>query len=73
MGDAEPNTSEGATAEKPAEASSAMETGLRGLEMKYMELLEKRIADLEAKLKEAGKVCRSFRPTAIRDLLTGTG
>jgi hypothetical protein len=36
--------------------ASTTEKSLRGLEMKYMELLEKRIADLEAKLKDAEKV-----------------
>jgi hypothetical protein len=44
-----------AKTEKPTD-SITKETSLRGLEMRYMELLEKRIADLEAKLKEAEKV-----------------
>jgi len=44
-----------AETEKAVEPS-AMEGGLRALEMKYMELLEKRIADLEAKLKDVEKV-----------------
>jgi hypothetical protein len=39
--------------------ASMTEKSLRGLEMKYMELLEKRIADLEAKLKDVEKV-RSY-------------
>lgn len=38
-----------------APGSNGTEPSLRAMEMKYMELLEKRIADLEAKLKEAEK------------------
>lgn len=46
-----------------AVSTSTAEGGVRALEMRYMELLEKRIADLEAKLEEAEKVC--CKPVAL--------
>jgi hypothetical protein len=41
-------------AEEPK--TEAPERNLRTMEMQYMELLEKRIADLEARLKDSEKV-----------------